>query len=71
MNEHFEGYGDSIKFVMKEYAQGNISGGGKIYGPISSLINVDKKYITAIETALGSSLQNIVVENEETAKAAK
>lgn len=70
MNEHFEGYGESIKFVMKEYAQGNISGCGKIYGPISSLINVDKKYITAIETALGSSLQNIVVENEETAKAA-
>ncbi len=70
MNEHFEGYGDSIKFVMKEYSQGNISGAGKIHGPISSLINVDKKYITAIETALGSSLQNIVVENEETAKAA-
>ena len=70
MNEHFEGYGDSIKFVMKEYSAGNISGSGKIYGPISSLINVDKKYITAIETALGSSLQNIVVENEETAKSA-
>ena len=70
MNEHFEGYGDSIKFVMKEYSAGNISGSGKIYGPISSLINVDKKYITAIETALGSSLQNIVVENEDTAKAA-
>ena len=70
MNDHFEGYGDSIKFVMKEYSAGNISGSGKIYGPISSLINVDKKYITAIETALGSSLQNIVVENEETAKAA-
>ena len=70
MNEHFEGYGDSIKFVMKEYSAGNIGGSGKIYGPISSLINVDKKYITAIETALGSSLQNIVVENEDTAKAA-
>ena len=70
MNEHFEGYADSIKFVMKEYSSGNISGSGKIYGPLSSLINVDKKYITAIETALGSSLQNIVVENEETAKAA-
>ena len=70
MNEHFEGYGDSIKFVMKEYSAGNIGGSGKIYGPISSLINVDKKYITAIETALGSSLQNIVVENEDTAKTA-
>ena len=70
MNEHFEGYSESIKFVMKEYSAGNISGSGRIYGPISSLINVDKKYITAIETALGSSLQNIVVDDENTAKSA-
>ncbi len=70
MNEHFEGYAESVKFVMKEYGAGNISGGGRIYGPLSSLISVDKSYITAIETALGASLQNIVVENEETAKAA-
>ncbi len=70
MNDHFEGYADSVKFVMKEYNAGNISGAGMVYGPLSSLINVDKRYITAIETALGASLQNIVVENEETAKAA-
>ncbi len=70
MNEHFEGYAESVKFVMKEYGAGNISGAGKIHGPLSSLIRVDKNYITAIETALGASLQNIVVENEETAKAA-
>ena len=70
MNDHFEGYADSVKYVMKEYTAGNISGAGKIYGPLSSLVTVDKQYITAIETALGASLQNIVVENEETAKAA-
>ena len=68
MNDLFEGYSESIKFVMKEYKAGNIQ--GRVYGPISSLINVDGKYITAIETALGASLQNIVVENEDTAKAA-
>ncbi len=70
MTEHFEGYHESIKFVMREYGAGKITGSGKIYGPLSSLVNVDKKYITAIETALGSSLQNIVVDNEEMAKAA-
>ncbi len=70
MTEHFEGYAESIKFVMREYNAGNIRGNGEIYGPLSSLINVDKKYITAIETALGTSLQNIVVDNEEMAKAA-
>ena len=68
MNEHFEGYSESIKFVMKEYKAGNIR--GEIYGPLSSLINVEKKYITAIETALGGSLQNIVVKDEDTAKSA-
>ncbi len=68
MNEHFDGYADSVKFVMKSYSEGKIS--GRIYGPLSSLISVDKQYITAIETALGASLQNIVVEDETTAKAA-
>ncbi len=68
MNEHFEGYAESVKFVMKAYNSGSIR--GEIYGPLSSLINVDKQYITAVETALGASLQNIVVDNEETAKAA-
>ena len=70
MNEHFDGYIESVKFVMREYNAGNISGAGKIHGPLSSLITVDKKYITAIETALGASLQNIVVDDESTAKAA-
>ncbi len=70
MTDHFEGYAESIKFVMREYNAGNIKGSGEIYGPLSSLISVDKKYITAIETALGASLQNIVVDNEEMAKAA-
>ena len=70
MNDLFEGYAESVKYVMKAYKEGRISGKGQIFGPLSSLIGIDKKYITAIETALGASLQNIVVESEETAKAA-
>ncbi len=69
MNDLFEGYPESTKFVMREYKAGSITG-GKIHGPLSALINVEKQYITAIETALGSSLQNIVVDNEEVAKSA-
>ena len=68
MEEHFEGYNNSVRFVMKQYEAGVIR--GKIYGPLSKLITVENKYITAIETALGANLQNIVVEDEETAKAA-
>lgn len=70
MAEHFDGYFESVKFVMREWNAGRITGAGEIYGPLSSLITVDKKYITAIDTALGASLQNIVVEHEGTAKAA-
>ena len=70
MNEHFEGFQESIRTVMNEYQKGNIPRASVIYGPLSTLIHVEKKYITAIDTALGASLQNIVVDNEESAKAA-
>ena len=70
MVDSFDGYIESVKFVMREYNAGNIEGAGKIYGPLSTLISVDSEYMTAIDTALGASLQNIVVDNEATAKAA-
>ena len=69
MNEHFDGFVESVKFVMREYSAGNIKDAGEVYGPLSSLINVEKRYITAIDTALGGSLQNIVVDDVPTAKA--
>ena len=68
MNEHFDGFGESVKFVMREYNAGRIET-GEVYGPLSSLIHVEKQYIIAIETALGGSLQNIVVDDVPTAKA--
>ncbi len=75
MEENFEGYANSVKYVMSRYAEGRITtpGGGvcgKIYGPLSKVVSVDEKYVTAIETALGANLQHIVVDDEETAKAA-
>ena len=68
MNNHFEGYGESVKFVMRESREGRLPSG--VHGPLSTLIEVEKLYITAIETSLGASLQNIVVNTEGTAKAA-
>ncbi|MBO5701639.1 MAG: chromosome segregation protein SMC [Clostridia bacterium] len=69
MEEHFEGYNNSVKFVMRSYGEGKIDG-GTVYGPLSSLITVESRYVTAIETALGAAIQNIVVEDERTARAA-
>ena len=61
--ERYDGYGNSIRRVMeqKDKNQG-------ILGVVSDLIQVDKKYEVAIETALGGNIQNIVTEDEETAK---
>ena len=75
MEEQLEGYSNSVRFVMKEYAEGRITNAkgesaGTVYGPLSKVISVEDKYVIAIETALAANLQHIVVENEETAKAA-
>ncbi len=61
--ERYDGYGNSIRRVMeqKEHQSG-------ICGVVADLIQTNKKYETAIETALGGSIQNVVTEDEETAK---
>ena len=61
--ERYEGYGGSIRRVMenKEKEPG-------LLGVVADLIKVDKKYETAIETALGGNIQNIVTADEQTAK---
>ncbi len=41
---------------------------GLIQGVVADLIQVNKDYEIAIETALGGSIQNIVTDNEQTAK---
>jgi len=63
MTERYEGYQGTVKKVM-EFGPA-IKG---IIGPVADIIDVDKKYETAIETALGASIQHIVVEDEKTAK---
>ena len=61
--ERYDGYGNSIRRVMEQKAKHP-----GLLGVVSDLIQVDKKYETAIETALGGNIQNIVTEDEETAK---
>ncbi|MDO4744609.1 MAG: chromosome segregation protein SMC, partial [Clostridia bacterium] len=69
MENDFDGYNRSVKAVMTEYSKGSLKN-YKIYGPLSKLITTDKKYVTAIETAMMSVSQNIVTESENDAKAA-
>ena len=63
ITERYDGYGNSIRKVMdhKEKEKG-------LLGVVADIIKVDKQYEIAVETALGGSIQNIVTEDEETAK---
>lgn len=63
ITERYDGYGNSIRRVMEQKKQ--VSG---IRGVVADLLKVEKSYETAIETALGGSIQNIVTDNENTAK---
>lgn len=61
--ERYDGYGNSIRKVMEQK-----SDHPGLLGVVSDLIQVERKYEIAIETALGGNIQNIVTEDESTAK---
>lgn len=63
ITERYDGYGNSIRRVMEQKGKEN-----GILGVVADLIQVEKTYEIAIETALGGSIQNIVTEDEQTAK---
>ncbi|MDE6664514.1 MAG: chromosome segregation protein SMC [Lachnospiraceae bacterium] len=63
LTERYEGYGGAVKAVMEQKSDKK-----GIIGVVADIIQVDEKYETAIEIALGGNIQNIVTEDEETAK---
>ncbi len=63
LTERYEGYGGSVKKVMEQKEKNP-----GIIGVVADIIKVEKKYEIAIETALGGNIQNIVTDDEETAK---
>ena len=67
MERNLEGFQLSVRAVTKQAERGALQG---ILGPVSRLISVPDQYSAALEIAFGQSLQNIVVEDEESAKAA-
>ncbi len=65
LEQTMEGYAGSVRQVLKVAGSGRLGG---VYGTVAQLITVQPQYGTAIETALGGALQNLVVENEDAAK---
>ena len=64
MDKLLDGFPGSVKAVMNEQSLPGIC------GPVSKLLSVSGEYVTAIETALGAAVTNIVVEDENSAKRA-
>ncbi|MBQ9607698.1 MAG: chromosome segregation protein SMC, partial [Lachnospiraceae bacterium] len=62
--ERYEGYGNAVRHVM-DRKKDKSSG---ICGVVADLLKVEHKYETAIETALGANIQNVVVEDDASAK---
>lgn len=65
LSENYDGYYQGVKNLMK--AQQQFEG---IQGVVANLISVDDQHRIAIETALGSALQHVVVKNEQVGKTA-
>ncbi|MBP3569421.1 MAG: chromosome segregation protein SMC, partial [Lachnospiraceae bacterium] len=63
LTERYDGYGNATRKVMERK---NDTPG--ILGVVADIIKVESKYETALEIALGGSIQNIVTKDEATAK---
>ena len=61
MEANYEGYSNSVRSIMNAGRRG-------IIGTVSDIIEVPDGLETAVETALGNALQNIVCEDDASAK---
>ena len=66
MERDFESYQKSVRYVMQEALRGGLK---NIHDPVSRLIRTEDEYTLAIEIALGSGMQEIVVDSEADGKA--
>lgn len=67
MKEDFQGFFHGVKAVLKAREENELT---NIHGAVIELIDVPKKYVSAIETVLGGQAQHIVVEEDHEGRAA-
>ena len=65
LQESYEGFSKGVKEILSSAHNGELKG---ICGVVASLITTEEKYEIAMESALGSGMQNIVIESSEDAK---
>ena len=67
MKTSYEGFGESVKTLMRG-ADEDREIARRIRGVIAKVLKTDKMYVTAIETALGGSMQSVVTDTPEDTK---
>ncbi len=67
MREAGEGYPKAVQSVLKEKKAGRLKG---IEDTVGASVSVAEEYVTAVEVALGAAVNNIITDNEESAKEA-
>ena len=67
MKRAHEGYYSSVRRLLND-AERNTQLKSCMHGVVAELISVPPEYVDAVEMALGTALQNIVVPNEQDAK---
>ena len=67
MRTAFEGYTFSVKNLLRD-AKTDSAVSDRIQGVVAQVISMERKFETAIETALGGAMQNIITSDEEDAK---
>ncbi len=65
MHNEYRGYYPGARFILKNRAQLN-----GIIGAVGEMLSADKRYVKALDTALGAQAQNIITHDEQSAKAA-
>ncbi len=65
MTRDMEGYNQAVRRAIQYGKQRGMAG---VKGVLAQLMSVPRQYETAIDMALGAAQQNIVTDNEETAK---
>ena len=65
MQRDMDGYSKAVREVTQQGKRGAISG---IHGPVSQLIRTEDRFTVALEIALGSAMQHVIVEDEQCGK---
>lgn len=67
MEESYQGYGESVRGILKA-CRGSEALGSGVHGVVADILRIPQRYETAIDVILGKSLQNIVVDSEADAR---